>query len=238
MKIAVIVYGQVRLFDITVKSWDFKNHYDCDFYFSTWDKTEMESGNLGIKYEEFVDENVIRKHIPDAKIHILKESDFFDSTYPANIPYTKTMKTVFHMKNALRMIRESGIHYDMIILMRPDQYLTFYTSFTVLENFCEKNKIYGLSKLYLMGPPDPFVIDTFFCGGFDEISHLVRTLPNTLEGMHKELGVHILNTNLELVDCNTLLNNTSVRPNCRDLKDDEINHNNIAQKMIEWGANY
>ena len=39
MNLAVLVTGMYREFQISIDSWDFINAFDCDFYFSTWDKS-------------------------------------------------------------------------------------------------------------------------------------------------------------------------------------------------------
>ena len=38
-KMAVLINGEFREFDIAIKSWKFINEIDCDIYVSTWDKT-------------------------------------------------------------------------------------------------------------------------------------------------------------------------------------------------------
>ena len=64
MKIAVIVYGMYREFDIAVKSWNFIDDSDFDFYFSTWSKSIQKCEPLGYDLNEdintkFENNNVI-----------------------------------------------------------------------------------------------------------------------------------------------------------------------------------
>ena len=47
-KMAVLINGEFREFDIAIKSWKFMNEIDCDFYVSTWDKTIQINKKLNI----------------------------------------------------------------------------------------------------------------------------------------------------------------------------------------------
>jgi len=76
MKTAVLVSGMYREFDIAVKSWKFLNDLDCDVYFSTWKKSVQSSTVLDIHIDEDVTEDMILKHIPNAKIKIYDVNDY------------------------------------------------------------------------------------------------------------------------------------------------------------------
>lgn len=237
-KVAVLLYGQLRELNIGVKSWKFKDKIDCDFYVSTWDKTKVESGSLNVIDEVDVTEEDILKSLPNAKISIVNETDFFDDTqYPQLC--IKPIKVAFHMKNALRMVRESGVKYDFIMLTRSDMFLTFNFPYTEFFSMNKKNVIYGISKI-LKNPPENelFIIDTFFYGEFETMSNFIRTLPNNLGGMHTELSKHILQLGYDVVPLGTRMDCITIRPNCRELKDEELTRQNIAIKQLEWGSNY
>ena len=75
MKVAVLVYGMIREIDIAIKTWNFLNHPDFDFYFTTWSESYQINDNLGIDIREEITEDTIRKHVPNAKISSLNESD-------------------------------------------------------------------------------------------------------------------------------------------------------------------
>ncbi len=109
MKVAVIVYGMLRELDIAVKTWNFLNHPDFDFYFSTWSESYQINEKLGVDIREEINEDMIKKHIPNANISILNESDF---AFPGDIVYQND-KLIFHQKNGLKMVKDSGIKYDM-----------------------------------------------------------------------------------------------------------------------------
>ena len=102
MKVAVLVYGMLREFDTAVKTWNFLNHPDFDFYFSTWSESYQINKNLNIDIREEITEDMITKHIPNAKISILDESNF---VFPGDIVYQND-KLIFHQKNGLKMIKE------------------------------------------------------------------------------------------------------------------------------------
>ena len=75
-KMAVLINGEFREFDIAIKSWKFINEIDCDIYVSTWDKTIQINKKLNIHIEEDITEDNIKKHFPNATVSILKQSDY------------------------------------------------------------------------------------------------------------------------------------------------------------------
>ena len=88
MKVAVLIYGMCREFDIAVKSWGVLNNFDCDFYFSTWNKSRQINENLGYRREFNVDKNMILQHYPNATIDILDEINY--------IGLSNSEKMIFH----------------------------------------------------------------------------------------------------------------------------------------------
>ena len=69
-KMAVLINGEFREFEIAVQSWKFMNEIDCDFYISTWSKCVQKHKKLGINIEEEITEERIRKILPNANILI------------------------------------------------------------------------------------------------------------------------------------------------------------------------
>jgi hypothetical protein len=237
MKVAVIIYGQLRELDISIKSWDFIKILDCDFYFSNWSKTYVQSGNLGIKDIRYIDKQDILKNIPNAKINIINEDDYFPYEIYKDADY-KSARVVFHMKNALRMIKESGIKYDYIMLTRSDMFLKFNFPISDLYKMNDKDKIYGITDIHINDKNQLFMFDCFFFGDYGVMSRMIRNIPYNLDGMHTGLAEHIQQCGLKVVGLGGSLDCIPIRPNCRNLKDEELTPKNISQKSIEWGANY
>jgi hypothetical protein len=97
MKLAVLVYGMYREFDIVVKSWDFLNNIDSDVYFSTWDTSKQKNIRLGITIDEEVTEERIKKHIPNATTSVQSENKFTE--------LSNSQKLMYHWKNCLKMVK-------------------------------------------------------------------------------------------------------------------------------------
>jgi hypothetical protein len=127
MKTAVLVSGMYREFDIAVKSWNFLKDIDCDIYFSTWEKSVQNSEILNIHIEEHITEDMILKHIPNAKVKIYNVNDF---DFSGDVGYHND-KHLFLLKSSLNMIKESGIDYDLLIMTRP----VFYSFYIYTPDF-------------------------------------------------------------------------------------------------------
>lgn len=113
-KVAVLVGGQYRHFDIAVKSWKSLIDYGCDFYFSTWDTTQLKT-HLTPDYSEdriIVTENMITDYIPNANIRISIESQ-----EPPEVK-GNGLKMLAHWKKLVNMVR--GKDYDILIVTRSD----------------------------------------------------------------------------------------------------------------------
>lgn len=225
-KIAVLVYGQYRMFDIAVKTWDFRFHLDCDFYFTTWKKTIYDSERYEHKkYHVDVTEDMFQKHIPDSKVCILNESDFFDET---TITYKTPVKMIFHMKNGLKMINDSGKKYDYLMTIRPDIYLDIRCD---LYTKNKKDRIYGLTTMFdVNGEYD--ANDMFFFGDFNVLSKVIRTMPNYITCPHKSIPTNIDNLGLFLEPLD--MNATTVRPSTIDIPESERNFKSLFNDLKTW----
>ena len=228
MKIAVLVYGQYRDFDISITTWDFINHLDCDFYFSTWNKSNQTSEKLNISSSFNVNEDMIKKFIPNSKISILDESIILDTGIALE---ENTRKIIYHWKNGLKMIRESNVDYDMIFLLRFD------TIFTI---DCEYNEVLKLNEektLYYDGRGDvesKTVSDLFFISKFDVLSEFIDNLNDDSSNIHVELSNTISLLNLNLKSPIDKLNFQIIRPNVRELNHNDFNLKNIWDKNRKW----
>lgn len=235
MKIAVLIYGQLRELPIGIKSWGFKNELDCDFYFSVWDKVKMESENLKIIEEYNITEDDILKYIPSAKIEIHDESKIFGKGTEHYPP--KSHKVAYHMKNAFKMLELSGEKYDFIMLTRSDMFL-HYNKWSEFLTFNKEKTIYAVRDFYMSPENKISVYDTFLYGSFDVMSNLIKNIPIDLMGMHIELAEIIMKCGYNVVGLTHKFGCITIRPNCRDLKGNELNQINVAKKMVEWGSNH
>jgi len=239
MKIAIIVYGMYREFDIAVKSWKFINDPAFDFYFSTWNKSIQKCQPLGYDLNEDIVPEMISKHIPNAVIDIVDENNVeFDFSGLGNGLINST-KMIYHWKNGLKLIKESGKEYDLVVLMRPDSYMMLNDDgIKKLKKCFLDDRIYGCNYIHITGPEHYFLIDTFFCGTFHNISKLIETLPNKITmNIHTELAKHILSLGL-YVDAVSEFNSAVVRPNVRDMeKNETLNLDTIIKYLRLWDSN-
>jgi hypothetical protein len=236
MKIAVIVYGMYREFDIAVKSWNFIDDSDFDFYFSTWSKSIQKCEPLGYDLNEDITPEMITKHIPNAVIDIVDENNVefdFNSLGPGLINSTKM---IYHWKNGLKLIKESGKEYDLIVLMRPDSYMMLNDGGIKKLKGCNLNdRIYGCNYIHITGIKHYFLIDTFFCGTFYNMSKLIDILPSKITfNIHTELAKYVLSIGL-YVDAVSEFGSAVVRPNVRDMEKDEVlNVETIIRYLRLW----
>jgi hypothetical protein len=225
MRLAILVYGMYREFDIAVKSWDFLNYIESDLYFSTWSRSAQKNLRLGITIDEEVTEERIKTHVPTAITSVQLEDNFTSLTNP--------QKLIHHWNNCLKMVRESGKDYDLIMLTRPDSYKVIDKPYQRLFNYNKPNTIYGLDKI-TFNNNEPFIQDIFFIGNFNVISNLIDTIPNNITSIHQDLSKHILNLGY-VVDTVDRIYVATTRANVRGMK--ELNIKNVFEKTMEWGDN-
>lgn len=231
MKIAVLVCGMYREFDIAVKSWNFIHELECDVYFSTWNKSKQKNSKLGIVVDEDINEDRIKNHIPNATISILNDENYNHLRNPE--------KLIFHWKRCLEMIENNQVKYDMIILTRPDNYTIFGMGSDEILKYNKKDRIYGLEEIKNEGY-GMFIQDIFFMGDYEIMSNLIKTIPNKFNtneaggSIHYHLSKHVIDCNL-IVEPIDRLYVVTVRANSRELK--EITLNSIFEKTMIWGDN-
>jgi hypothetical protein len=118
-KIAVLITGEYRTFDIAAKTMRFLQDEKVDVYVSTWNKSFQVNKHLGIDIEESVDLKRVQAAIHPKKL--------FGHCIEANLHYRlghyKYNEPMMHRwKKGLRLILNSGVEYDAIMVVRPDLY--------------------------------------------------------------------------------------------------------------------
>ena len=231
-KMAVLINGEFREFEIAVKSWKFINEIDCDFYVSTWSKCIQKNKNLGIYIEEEVTEERIRKILPNANI-LISNIDDYDFSFETS---WHNAKQIFHWKNTVRMMKESRIQYDSVMMTRPDNYLGYAFDSKDYLNMNEEKTLHGPLAIHVSGPnKEYFVLDFFFVGSIDSISKMVETLPDIMnDNIHGVLSKHILNLDMFVKPIQNFTQ-VLVRPTVREYENIDLNI--INEKYWEWGQN-
>ena len=234
-KVAVLVNGELRQFDIAYSTWRFKDELNCDFYFSTWDTVKQSNANLDISIEETISEKSITKFIPNANIQIFNRDDY---DFP-NDTFYHNDKFLFHIKNSYIKMKQSGIDYDFIMMTRPDNYKTYDYSYEKFKYLTDSGAIYGLTPIQLGNRPSTnefsVVVDYLFFGTYDTMSKMIESLPNSVSSnIHVFWAHHFMNLDLYVKRIDGF-NLNVLRPNIREK--DTINMHTVHQAFIEWGHN-
>jgi len=119
MKIAVLISGEYRTFDLAKKSMGFL-YDDCiDVYFSTWDRTYHQSHRLKIIHDEEVTLDRVKNSLDDKQLtgYCYESSTMFNKSLARY-----NSKMIHRWRRGLDLIKYSGFEYDAIMIIRPDIY--------------------------------------------------------------------------------------------------------------------
>ncbi len=242
-KIAVIVYGQYRDFEIAQKSWGFLNDLGCDFYFSTWSRTCNVHWHENVEYRT-VTKDMILKFYPNAQVSILDEETYqIILSEMFNIPnyaQKKSEKMIFHWKNGLKMIKDSRKPYSQLILTRFDNF--FSTTLTPQDFYklIEDNKIYNNTRGLFLNERNTYTIDDlFFISKFNFLQNFIESLGSSIGpvNIHDYLAKKIIDLGYDahqLCENHTDFDVCVVRPNVKELKEEEININTVNKKYLTY----
>ena len=225
-KIAVLVCGQLREFNIAFKSWGPLLDLNCDFYFSTWNKSSQ-SNFKWVNYlntETEVTESMITDNIPNAHVSVLNEENYLDIKKG-----DVTSKQILHWKNSLKMCVDSGVKYETIIVTRPDMFFELLN----LENFIndlEENRI-GNGK----NNPLNFFEDVFFMSKFKTIKRFIENIKeHEINLIHTDLYMHLIHLKMSLKSYYFGIESTEVRPMTNELYLNNITYQTIKLSNKEF----
>lgn len=114
MKVAVLFSGEYRKFGITRKTMTFLDNPDVDVYVSTWDKTIFSNEKIGLDILEEITAEKIRKDLNRSSIIRISNHD----KIPNDARYNTKM--VDRWVHGFDLIKDSGIDYDYVMIMRTD----------------------------------------------------------------------------------------------------------------------
>lgn len=113
MKIAVLISGEYRKFDITRKTMSFLDDPDVDVYVSTWDKTTYSSPKINLHIEEIVTKDRILSDLGRIATIKLDNHDLI-------VEKKYNSKMINRWLAGWKLIQDSGIKYDRVLVIRPD----------------------------------------------------------------------------------------------------------------------
>lgn len=179
MKCAVLIYGMYREFDNCITKWiDIEKYYECDYYFSTWNKSKQNYLNSDLFKEFDVTPNMITDYLPNCVYNILDD----DLIFPIKPPYPNSNLLFFHWKNVYKLMIDSGKNYDMVMLIRSDSVLALNEGNNVDINQWineHPNDLFGKHMKLL--PPKPYKLisdDVIFMGSMDVMSKWINRIPD------------------------------------------------------------
>ena len=228
-KISVLVCGQLREFNIGVKSWGCLFDLNCDFYFSTWNKSSQSNFKwleTFVNNETHVNKDMIIDKIPNANVSVLDEDEY-------NHIHKVTEKQILHWKNALKMCVDSGVEYEIIIVTRPDAFLDLPNLNKYINDL--KN---GEIKTMFNAPPNWFY-DIFFMSNFNTIKTFIESIKESeITYVHEDLYKHLISLGMSLSLLPSEMKSTEVRPTTNDLYENNIDYDTIMLGKNEFITKY
>ena len=236
MRIAVLIAGEYREFAAAHKLWTFLNWENVDCYFSTWNTSKFLPKEGG-SFVEHITENDIYKFINPVAINI---SDLDDPSYK-KINYQGYL--IDRWKSAISLMNNSGIHYDKVILLRPDLALDYnedvFHNFIINISNDAHDILYAITGGHL-NQPWPLdkvrrMSDMIYLGTQQSISRLLN-IPMDIFDTTEIIDTHIYLADQFLMLYNEVRNMPIqwciVRSNCRSLTD--IDFQSARLKSKEW----
>lgn len=233
-KIAVCFYGDTRCFEYSYPLSTFS--FEHDVYISTWDYTYDLRELMPISFDEIV----FDYHPPFGLVDLSKETDIetlnryafkrdISSDYINNIVSTKDIKItnnlyrstenttnmIYHWKECMRMIEDSGEIYKGVLFVRIDG-IAIFPKEEMDKIIKVKNTLLSFTstdRLY-----DNYFTDISFYGSFEFIKKVINEMPSCLSITHSHLGYYFKTQNFKHDNfskygkVNVILPRTSVIP--------------------------
>jgi hypothetical protein len=215
MKVAVLILGEFREFDIAVKSWSFKDFSHIDYQISSWDI----SNQGGVK--ENVTEDSFTKHLNNVEHIKIWEAKPYHSN-DTNIDYLKDTSQAFRfhfMYMYEELILPKNKKYDYIFITRPDLWYDIDSNALSIPFFKQIED----GTIYTLGPIKPptnesqgFVNDILFYGKSKEMIEFLNLVQ--YQPLNHENAAKAIHENFKHKTSKTLSANI-VRPNVRNIDD-------------------
>jgi len=122
MRIALLVSGEYREFPVAHKLWAFLTWPNVDVYFATWDKTLHINQNRNTPpILKNVTEQDILQYITPTSYKII---EYTSCQFNTDKMYS-CGAMIFLWKTVIQMLEDSGVNYDVVVMVRPDLGLQF-----------------------------------------------------------------------------------------------------------------
>jgi hypothetical protein len=181
VKIAVLISGEYRKFDITRKTMTFLDNPNVDVYISTWDKTIYSSPKINLTVEELVtEERVLKDMGRPATVKIDTTTLINEEKYNS--------KMINRWLAGWKLIQDSGIKYDYVMITRPDLYFhpVRYFDINNIEQYKDNIGFVWATSMHLGKLPD-----VLFLSCFSSMDMLMKSLTVDLWADSSETDWHI-----------------------------------------------
>lgn len=153
-KIAVIISGEYRKFDITRAKMKFLDDPTIDVYVSTWDKTIYSSKKINLRHEEYVTQEKILNDLGrPATIIISKSESFVEPKYNSRM--------INRWLAGFNAVKNSKVDYDYVVILRTDLFYAEPKVISELEKYKDALGLVWASSLHLSKLPDVFFISSY-----------------------------------------------------------------------------
>lgn len=224
-KVAVLIFGQFREFEISIKSWKFlKLPFDFKIFMSTWNTTYHLQLDGSYSESEIVDLKRIENVVGLLTMHSISE-EIVDNN-------GSMKKIIRHIKNCLTMMLAQKEIYDMVIMIRPDLWVDNRINFEkLILHPCPDNVVYTYGDLHKTDNGDNVIMDNMFICNMNTALKFLRCNPASYD-VHKEFGQFFVDNNLTAQSFDEPFEIFIVRENCRNIPD--INQDIVREKYYEW----
>lgn len=226
-KVAVLISGEYRTFAIARNTMAFLDDPEIDVYFSTWDTTIYSLPKLRLKIIESVSHNRIQAALGrPAKILIENQSQFKRTDRYNN-------QMIHRWLAGFQLIKDSGISYDYVIIIRPD--LIFNNSVPPTLNQIEQYKE-SIGAVWSNSLHQRRLTDVLLISSFDNINKLFSNLSIDVWETAEQTDWHIwwyefgLSQGLNFIDTPDLNHSTF----CRMWVRPDHTFNEIVEIQSDW----
>lgn len=216
MKIALLIAGELREFNIAKNFWPFLNIPNLDIYMSTWSTSIKDDPVNNEKITEVVDRDSLEKSLNFKKIII------------EDLPTTEACGIhlyLYKIRGLIEVVAEN-IEYDIVIVIRPDLIFTLFPSYDlvnhIVDNVKYDNIIHTITNNWKIADTK-LTTDVLYIGTLNTFKKFLNFIPNIkLDSIHllQWIDIHdffgksYLNNGIE-VDNLPIHKWTIARPNSR-----------------------
>ena len=232
MKIAVLVYGEPREIEASIKTWPFAlTNCNVDYYFSLWATGRIVSHKLNETVDYSVNYSTIVNLNPTVACIYKKITPPDNSNHPVYMQLNILQK-------GIELILDTNIEYDLVVLMRTDLYFADEAKNTIESDFikCIETDCSGVIT------NDIWCNESFIILKWKDFSLLskINLCRILIDKFSVVCPIHPMIANI-FKNCSTFIPETYqhieiIRPNATNLLNPTLDE--IRQKFFEWNGFY